>query len=156
MDMVLRLLQVIAFTALVGVAASSTAAAAGDLVRVSSTHSVAETIDRLAAAVKAAGANVIARVNHSKAAASIGLDIPDEELLIFGNPKIGSPVIRDAPATGLDLPLRVVAIEETGGTVMIYRDPAAMAREHGLPTDHPSIVKMTGALGKLTAKAAAE
>lgn len=136
---------------------SAPARAGGDdLVRVPSPHSVAETMNRLAAAVERAGAKVFARINHAKGAASVGMEVPDEELLIFGNPKIGSPAIRDAPTIGLDLPLRVIAVQEAGGSVLIYRAPAAMAEAHGLPADHPAIKKMTGALAKLTAKAAAE
>ncbi len=129
-------------------------ARAAELIRVESPYSVAKTTDRLAAAVEAAGAKVFARVPHSKGAASIGTEIPDNMLLIFGDPKMGTPVIDAAPTAGLDLPLRVVIFDDGGQTVMVYRDPASLSTDHGLPADHPTIAAMTGALAKLTAKAA--
>lgn len=131
-------------------------ASASDLIRVESPHSVIETADRLEAAVTEAGAQVVARVPHSAAAESVGVTIPDNQVLIFGNPKIGSPVIAAAPESGLDLPMRVVVFDQDGQTVLAYRDPADLAELYGLPADHPSIVAMTGALAKLTAAAAAE
>ncbi|WP_419907761.1 DUF302 domain-containing protein [Hoeflea sp.] len=124
------------------------------LVEVSSPHSVSQTMDRLEQAIEAAGATVFARIDHQKGGRTVGMDIPDNELLIFGNPRLGTPVIRDAPAAGLELPIRVVAVETPDGTVLIYRAPAAMAEQFGLAPDHPSIALMTGALKNLTAKAA--
>lgn len=140
------------------VAALTAAQAMADdnLVRVPSPHSVSDTMDRLAQAVEGAGAHIFARVNHAEGGASVEMEIPDNELLIFGNPALGTPVIRDAQAAGLDLPIRVVAIETPDGTVLIYRSPDALAELHGLPADHPSIAKMNGALKNLTAKAAGE
>ena len=126
------------------------------LVRVPSPHSVSDTMDRLAQAVEGAGAHVFARVNHAEGGKSVDMEVPDNELLIFGNPALGTPVIRDAQTAGLDLPIRVVAIETPDGTVMIYRSPDVLAEMHGLPGDHPSIAKMNGALKNLTAKAASQ
>ncbi|WP_136657751.1 DUF302 domain-containing protein [Nitratireductor sp. XY-223] len=130
------------------------AAADDTLVEVPSPHSVSQTMDRLEQAVEAAGATVFARIDHQKGGRTVGMDIPDNELLIFGNPRLGTPVIRDAQAAGLDLPIRVIAVETPDGTVLIYRAPAAIGEKHGLAPDHPSIALMTGALKNLTAKAA--
>jgi uncharacterized protein (DUF302 family) len=129
-------------------------AADNQLVKVSSPHSVGQTVDNLVAAVENAGAKVFARIDHAKGGKSVDMEIPANEVVIFGNPQLGTPVIRDAPTAGLDLPIRVAVIETGDGTVLVYRAPAALAAEHGLPADHPSITKMTGALNKLTAKAA--
>ncbi|MEM7497841.1 MAG: DUF302 domain-containing protein [Pseudomonadota bacterium] len=129
---------------------------AAELVTVSSPHSVADTIDRLAAAVEKAGAKVFARVDHGAGGESVGQPIGASQLLIFGNPKLGTPVMASSPTAGLDLPIRVLAYDGPDGTVIVYRDPKAMAAAHGLTAEHPSIGKMTGALGKLTAAAAAE
>lgn len=129
-------------------------ARAAELMRVESPHSVADTADRLVAAIEGAGAKVFARVDHAGGAASVDIDIPANQLVIFGNPKIGSPVIRDAATAGLDLPLKVLVFDDGGQTVLAYRAPADLAAAHGLAEDHPSIATMTGALGKLTAKAA--
>ena len=144
--------------AAVALAALVTGQALADdsLVRVSSPHSVSDTVDRLAQAVEGAGAHIFARVDHAEGGERVDMDIPDNELLIFGNPALGTPVIRDAQSAGLDLPIRVVVVETDQGTVLIYRSPDALADLHGLPADHPSIAKMKGALKKLTAKAASQ
>ena len=77
-------------------------------------------------------------------------------MLMFGNPKLGTPAIQAAQTMGMDLPLRVVVWEDEAGAVHLsYTDPAAMAARHGIPADHPVIGRMTGALAKLTGKAAA-
>lgn len=128
--------------------------AKADMITKTSAHSVAETIDRLAAAVEKAGAKVFARVDHAKGAASVGADLRPTQMLMFGNPKLGTPAMQAGQSMGLDLPLRVVAWQQEDGTVMVgYHDPAAVAALHGLPGDHPTIAKMTGALGKLTGAA---
>lgn len=137
------------------VAASLTTAAA-DMIKVKSSHNVATTIDRLAAAVEGAGAKVFARIPHSKGAASVGMELTDAEALIFGNPKLGTPALQGAITMGLDLPLRVLAYADGDDVWLIYHDPADVAALHGLPADHPTIAKMQGALKKLTAKAAGE
>lgn len=129
-------------------------AADSSLVHVPSAHSVAQTADNLVAAVEKAGAKVFARVDHAAGGKSVDMEIPANQVVIFGNPKLGTPVIKDAPEAGLDLPIRVAIIETSDGTILVYRAPAALAAEHGLPADHPSIGKMTGALKNLTAKAA--
>ena len=122
-----------------------------------SAHSVGDTIDRLAAAVEKAGAKVFARVDHAKGAASVNAELRPTQMLMFGNPKLGTPAIQASQSMGLDLPLRVVAWQEEDGTVMVgYHDPADVAAMHGLPADHPTIARMQGALGKLTGAATAE
>lgn len=127
---------------------------AEDLVRVKSAHTVSVTMDRLAAAVEKAGAKVFARIDHAKGAASVGAEIPANQMLLFGSPKIGTPAIKDAAGIGLDLPLRASAYQDGDGQVwLVYRKPAAVGAAFGLPADHGAIAKMTGALGKLSAAA---
>ena len=130
------------------------ASAAADMIRVQSNHDVSTTIDRLAAAVEGAGAKVFARVDHAAGAASVDQELAPATLLIFGNPKLGTPAMQSGITMGLDLPLRVLAYQQDGKTWMIYHDPMDVGTSHGLDPDHPVIAKMTGALGKLTAKAA--
>ena len=142
------------FTAIAAVALSAGAASA-DMIKVESAHDVATTLDRLSAAVEGAGAKVFARIEHAKGAASVDMGLAPMATLIFGNPKLGTPALQAAPTMGVDLPLRVLAYEAEGKTWLVYHDPADVAALHGLPADHPTIAKMTGALGKLTGKAAA-
>jgi uncharacterized protein (DUF302 family) len=135
---------------------TTTGALAADMVTKDSPHSVAVTIDRLEAAVEAAGATVFARVDHGAGAASAGLELAPSQLLIFGNPKLGTPAMQDAATAGLDLPLRVLAYEaQDGSTQVVYHAPATLAASHGLPADAPYLQMMTGALDKLTGKAVA-
>ncbi len=132
-------------------------AAAQEMITKPSPHSVAETTDRLQAAVEGAGATVFARVDHAAGAASIDMELRPTQLLIFGNPKMGTPVMQAGQTAGLDLPLRVLVHEAADGTVQItYHDPARLVADHGVPSDAPVLSAMTGALGKLTDAAIAE
>jgi len=125
------------------------------VVTIESAHDVDTTIDRLAAAVEGAGAKVFARVDHAAGAANVDQDLRPTQMLMFGNPKLGTPALQAAQTIGMDLPLRVVAWQDADGKTMVsYTDPAAMAACHGIAADHPVIAKMTGALAKLTGKAA--
>ncbi len=129
---------------------------AADLITKTSPHSVSVTMDRLTAAVDGAGATVFARVDHAAGAAKADMELRHTELLIFGNPKLGTPAIQANQTAGLDLPLRVLAYADAEGVVhVIYHDPVELARIHGLPEDAPYIKMMTGALDKLTARAVA-
>ena len=131
-------------------------AMAADLIRKISPHSVSVTIDRLAAAVEGAGAKVFARVDHAAGAESVGEELRPTQMLMFGNPKLGSPAMQAAQTSGLDLPLRVLAYADAEGVVhVVYHDPAELAAAHGIAPDAEVIAKMTGALGKLTDKAVA-
>lgn len=149
-----------AFMLAAPLAAPLTASAAAHIsktgvVTIESAHDVAITIDRLAAAVEGAGAKVFARVDHAAGAANVDQDVRPTQMLMFGNPKLGTPALQAAQTIGMDLPLRVVAWQDADGKTMVsYTDPAAMAARHGIAADHPVIAKMTGALATLTGKAA--
>jgi len=137
-------------------AAMSLPAFAADMIEKVSPHSVTVTIDRLAAAVEGAGATVFARVDHAAGAAKVDMALRPTELLIFGNPKLGTPAMLDGQTAGLDLPLRVLAYADAEGVVHVtYHAPASLADMHGLPGDAKYIKMMTGALDKLTSKAVA-
>lgn len=129
---------------------------AADMIEKVSPHSVSVTMDRLAAAVEGAGATVFARVDHAAGAAKVDMELRPTQLLIFGNPKLGTPAMLDGQTAGIDLPMRVLAYADAQGQVhLTYNDPAAFAATHGLPADAKYIKMMTGALDKLTSKAVA-
>ena len=108
----------------------------------------------MAAAVEGAGAIVFARIDHAKGAASVDQDLRPTEMLMFGNPKLGTPAMLANQSAGLDLPLRVVAYEDESGQVFIaYHAPSRLSDDHGIPADAEVLKKMTGALDKLTSKA---
>lgn len=131
-------------------------ASAADLITKPSPHSVTDTMDRLTAAVEKAGATVFARVDHAKGAMSVDMELRPTQMLMFGNPKLGTPALQAAQTIGLDLPLRVVAYEDEAGQVHVaYHAPASLTA-HGISADAEVLAKMTGALDKLTSAAVAE
>jgi uncharacterized protein (DUF302 family) len=97
-----------------------------------SRHDPAETMERLVAAVTSHGATVLARINHAAAAAKAGLELRPTEVLIFGNAKAGTPLMRVAQTMGIDLPLKaLVWQDEEGKTWLAYSDPTWLAMRHG-------------------------
>ena len=128
-----------------------------EMVKVASPYSVSETLDRLTEIVTAAGAKVFARVEHAKGAEAIGEDLAPMAVLIFGKPQIGTSALQTDPLTGVVLPARVLAYEDTQGHVwLVYENPADMFAQFDLPDDAPAIALMTRVLGGLTAQAVAE
>ena len=126
-----------------------------DIVKVKASGDVASTMDALEAAVTGAGATVFARVDHAGGAAKVDLELAPEQLLIFGNPKLGTPAMQDDPLAGLYLPLKVLVYQDADGqTWLAYEDPAEMLEDLNVPADAEYLKKMTGALAKLTGKAA--
>lgn len=130
-------------------------ALAADVTRIAATGTVAEVMDRLEAAVAGAGATVFARVDHGAGAASAGMELGASQLLIFGNPALGTPAMQADPLAGLYLPLKVLAYEDGDGAVWLaYEPPAEAFEDLAIPRDAEVLAKMDGALGKLTAAAA--
>lgn len=144
------------FVAAVSMSLMALPAFAGDaIVKVKSGSDVAATMDALEAAVTGAGATVFARVDHAGGAAKVDLELADSQLLIFGNPKLGTPAMQDDALAGLYLPLKVLVYQDGDGqTWLAYEDPKEMLGGLGVPADAEYLKKMTGALGKLTGKAA--
>jgi uncharacterized protein (DUF302 family) len=117
----------------------------------SSPLSVAETIDGLEAAVNGAGATVFARVDHAAGAQSVGKEIPDATLLIFGNPALGTLAMQDDIRAGLMLPLRVLAYADSDGVTQLTWTPAEELLEGlDIAPDAEVVGKINGALHNLT------
>jgi len=99
-----------------------------------SPYSVDETVHRLEETVRAKGLTVFARIDHRAGAREAGLEMQDEQVLIFGNPRAGTPLMVARPLVGLDLPLRVLVWRAPDGQVWAsYQDAAFIARRYGLP-----------------------
>ena len=112
-----------------------TAAKGDGIVDVASHHSVDETVDRLEGILQARGIKLFALVDHSGEAEKAGLHMPPTRLLIFGNPKAGTPLMLAAPTTAIDLPLKILVWEDAQGKVWIsYNSPAYLQERHGFPT----------------------
>lgn len=125
--------------------------AADGLVVKTSDFGVTKTIDRLGIALERKGITVFKRVNHAKGAASVGMDLPAAEVIIFGNPKLGTPLMQSNPMIGLDLPLKALAWQDADGSVKLaYTDADWLAKRYGI-TDKAKVFKvMAGALNKFT------
>ena len=125
------------------------------LVTVHSRNPVKQTVDRLEAALTAAGVTVFARIDHAAGAASVGMALRPTELLIFGNPKAGTPLMQARQTIGIDLPLKILGWEDKADTVWLtYNDPAWLATRHGLGAEtQAASAGMAAMLSKLVTAA---
>jgi uncharacterized protein (DUF302 family) len=99
-----------------------------------SQHSVEVTVERLTAVLHAKGVTLFALVDHSGEAARIGMTMRSTKLLIFGNPKAGTPLMLAAPSVALDLPLKILVWQDAQGSVSLsYNSPAYLKDRHGVP-----------------------
>jgi len=134
--------------------ASATLAQAGDLVVKQSANSVQATMDKFEQIVKSKGLNVFARIDHAANAEKVGMKIADAQVLIFGNPKMGTLIMQQDLAAGLDLPLRVLVYADADGKTWIsYHNPQGLKTDYKLE-GNKALNKAEGALGKLTSAAA--
>ena len=128
---------------------------ADGLIAIKSPHGVGETVDRLEMLVIEKGMTVFARIDHSAGAAKVGKALRPTQLLIFGNPKGGTPFMVCAQTAGIDLPLKMLAWQDESGQVWLaYNDPVFLAARHGVP-DCPVVQKIAGALARFAALAVA-
>ncbi|HBO70403.1 MAG TPA: hypothetical protein DD658_09920 [Deltaproteobacteria bacterium] len=103
------------------------------LVTIKSRHSVADTMDRMEAVVQSKGMTVFARIDHGAEAKTAGLSMRPAQLLIFGNPKGGTPLMNASPTVAIDLPLKALAWEDGNGKVWLSCNSAAYLRDrHGI------------------------
>ncbi len=111
----------------------SNAMTADGLITSSSEFDPHETMDRVAAAVTKRGITILARIDHAAAAAKVGLKLRPTEVLIFGNPVTGTPLMQAAQTIGIDLPLKMLVWQdEAGKTWVAYNDPRWLAKRHGI------------------------
>ena len=119
------------------------------IIKIKSTHSVTETINKLEAVLNKKGMTIFKRVNHTAGAKKVGLQLRPTELLIFGNPKVGTPLMLCSQTAALDLPQKALAYEDESSQVWLaYNDPAYMANRHGIKSCEKAVKKVTGALAK--------
>ncbi len=112
----------------------SPAARDSGVVRIASSHPVAETVARLEALLGERGILIFARIDFSGDAGRAGLTMRPEQMLIFGNPRAGTPLMQAEPVVGLDLPFKALVFEDAaGGTWIAWNDPQYIVRRHGLP-----------------------
>jgi uncharacterized protein (DUF302 family) len=135
----ISLIVALSYAAIVAGAATSCRAVYAETlrekaVRLESRYSFAETLAHLQSALEANGLRIFATIDHRAAAKSVGLDMPPTIVLIYGNPKGGTPLMLAAPDFAIELPMRVLVREgERGKVYVIYEPSANLERKHGLP-----------------------
>ena len=139
------------------VLSTSVLASDNGLIKKKSAHSVSVTLDRLEKILKSKGIGIAVRWNHSAKAKSVGMELRPTEILIFGNPKMGTPLMQSNQEIGIDLPMKALAYQDADGQVwLVYNDPAYLKKRHGITDKDAVFAKMTGALNAMTDKATAK
>lgn len=119
------------------------------IIKIKSAHSVSQTINKLEAVLTKKGMTIFKRVNHSAGADKVDLQLRSTELLIFGNPKVGTPLMLCSQTAALDLPQKALAYkDETGQVWLAYNDPSYMAKRHNIKNCDAAVQKVTNALAK--------
>src|SRR6516162_6502907 len=147
-----QLAAILVGLALPGLGVSQQTVGKNGIVTIPSNHSVDETVERLKAILRSKGITLFAVIDHSGEAAKVGMKMPNTKLLIFGNPKGGTPLMLAAPSVAIDLPLKILVAEDAQGKVWIsYNNPEYLKERHGLPQD---LVQNIAVVETLAAKAA--
>jgi uncharacterized protein (DUF302 family) len=124
---------------------------ASGMVDIPSRYSVPESMVRLEAILKEKGLTIFARVDHSGEAKKVGLEMRPTQLVIFGSPKGGTPLMVAAPSLAIDLPLKALAWQDEKGKVWLsYNSPEYLQQRHGIPAD---LLKNIAGVGALIQKA---
>jgi uncharacterized protein (DUF302 family) len=122
------------------------------IIDIPSNHSVDETVERLKAILQSKGITLFALIDHSGEAEKVGMKMPPTKLLIFGNPKGGTPLMLAAPSIAIDLPLKILVWQDAQGKVWLsYNTSEYLEERHGLPAD---LLQNIAVVATLAAKAA--
>ena len=147
-----KLLTAVSGTVVLGFLAGN-ASAADELIASKSPYPVTETMDRFEKIVSEKGMNIFARIDHAAGAKKVSQTLRPTELLIFGNPKGGTPLMQCSQSFGIDLPLKALAWEDDKGQVWLgVNDMATVASRHDAQ-DCPPVANIKGALDKFVAAA---
>jgi uncharacterized protein (DUF302 family) len=120
--------------------------------RSSSGH--AETVGSLVAAIEARGLTVFARIDHSVAAREAGLELAEEEVVVFGSPQSGTPLMQSDPRVGIELPLRMLVWREDREVLIGHLDPRELASGYDISSHRPTLEQMAKLLDGLAGEAA--
>ena len=125
----------------------SSAAADTGLVNLKSSHSVKKTADRLESKLSEKGMTVFIRINHAEGASKVGKKLRPTELIIFGNPKVGTPLMQCSQTVAIDLPQKALIWEDEAGQVWLtYNDPKYLATRHNISECNEVLKKIDNAL----------
>jgi uncharacterized protein (DUF302 family) len=120
-----------------------------------SAHDHAETMRRLTDSVQERRLTIFARIDHAAAAREAGLELPDEQVLVFGNPKAGTVLMQDDPRVGIELPLRMLVWADDQGVAVGYEDPRELVGRFAVSAHGPTLDAMAQLLAALAGAACA-
>ena len=122
------------------------------LVSIASQHTVDEVVEKLKSILAAKGITLFAVVDHSGEAAEAGFIMPTTKLVLFGNPKAGTPLMLAAPSSAIDLPLKILVAQGADGqTLVSWNSPQSLGERHGIPADLLANISGIEALAKAAA-----
>lgn len=144
----------LAILILAALTAPTTFAAEG-MVNVESSYTVAETADRLVGILNEKGMTVFVRINHAEGAGKAGIEIEPTELVVFGNPKVGSPLIKCQQSVAIDLPQKALIWQDADAKVWLsYNDPRYVEKRHAVSGCEQVFAKIEMALAGISNAAA--
>ena len=121
------------------------------IINIKSMFGVKETTDRLEGILTDKGMTIFTRINHGEAAQNVGIELRKTELIIFGNPKVGSPLMQCQQSVAIDLPQKALIWKDAQGKVWIsYNDPRYLQNRHNISGCNEIITKISGALAGIT------
>jgi uncharacterized protein (DUF302 family) len=149
-----RNLMAMFLMASIAMGAPAVDAQAPQLVSRQSAHDVETTLQRVVAAIESRGAKVLAKIDHAAAAKTAGLELRPTTVLVFGNPKLGTPLMQDDQRVGLDLPLRVLVWQDAAGSVNVgYWSPDRLVEAYGISKHQDLLKSLAGAMAAITDEA---
>jgi uncharacterized protein (DUF302 family) len=119
-----------------------------------STAGYAETVGRLIEAIEQRKLTVFARIDHAAAAREAGMELASEEVIVFGSPRAGTPLMQDDPRIGIELPLKILVWEDGQGALLGYRDLRDLSHEYDVEKDRGVLENMAELVDALTKAAA--
>lgn len=145
------------FGVVFAVTLAASAQAADGMVNIESSFTVKETANRMERILNEKGMTVFNRINHGQGATNVGIELRDTELLIFGNPKVGSPLMQCRQSVAIDLPQKALVWQDESSTVWIsYNEPEYLAKRHEIAGCDTLISNINKALAGMATKAAKE
>ena len=125
----------------------------GVVIRRQSASGYSETVRLLVEGIERRGLTLFARIDHAAGAREAGMELADEEVLLVGNPRSGTPLMKDDPRAGLDLPLRILVWREGEEVLIGFHDPRAMSETYEIRSHQPILEHMAALLEELAAEA---
>jgi uncharacterized protein (DUF302 family) len=123
------------------------------IINMSTTHSIDEIVGKLKNILQAKGVTLFAMIDHSGEAEKVGLKMKPTKLMIFGNPKAGTPLMLAAPSSAIDLPLKILVWEDVEGKVWVsYNSPAYLQDRHRIPNELLQNIAVVEGLAAILAK----